>query len=89
MSKHADIKLLAKTHNNWIDHSPGNKNMHIKQLGQALTHLRKKNKNIQPRPQKILIRSQCTSSPCVVRDAKENCEKKELPLKILALHFRS
>ena len=30
MSKHADIKLLAKFHNDWIDHSPGNKNMHIK-----------------------------------------------------------
>ena len=39
MSKHGDIKPLAKFHNDWIDHSPGNKNMHIKQLGQALTHL--------------------------------------------------
>ena len=29
MSKHADIKLLAKFHNDWIDHSSLNKNMNI------------------------------------------------------------
>ena len=40
MSRNADIKLFAKFHNDWIDHSPANKIMHIKQLGQALTHLR-------------------------------------------------
>ena len=38
MDKHVDIKLLAKFHNDWIDHSPWNKNMNIKWLGQALTH---------------------------------------------------